>query len=303
MKKLIRKGKVKEVFQISPSELEFHFSDNVSVFGKIVPDEIPRKGETLCKTSAYWFQKTEELGIDTHYIEMTGEDTMKVESVEVIDDYGDIDKETTGYRIPLEFVSHYHVSSSLDERIQSGEIELEVLGFEEEPKKGDPLPEPYFEIFTKLEEEKEVLDVKEALSISGLTEVEFEELKEIVFDIDELMNENARKNGLIHVKGKKEFAISENDELMLIDTFGTVDEDLFWEAEEYEKGRLVQKNKDHLRQYYTENGYHDRLQEAEEEGKNEPPMPPLPDDMIEKTSKIYVDMMDRLTDGKYGGIK
>ena len=300
MKKLIRKGKVKEVYEIGPDELEFHFTDNISVFDKVVPNEIPRKGETLCKTSTYWFEKTEELGFDTHFIDMTEEDKMKVERVQVIEDYDKIDEETTNYLIPLEFIARYFVAGSLHDRIEKEKIDYEILGFDQKPEYGDRLPEPHFELTTKLEEFDRKLDKEEALSIAGLTEEEFEKIKEMVFQIDEFIKENVEKNGLIHVDGKKEFAMNENRELMVIDTFGTADEDRFWEKDEYEKGNFVQKSKEFVRQYYRESGYHEELMGAREKNDKEPPIPPLPEDMVKKTSELYLNLMFRLTDGTYG---
>jgi len=300
MKKLIRKGKVKEVYEIGPDELEFHFTDNISVFDKVVPDEIPRKGETLCKTSTYWFERSEELGFNTHFIEMTEEDKIKVERVEVIEDYDRIDEETTNYLIPLEFIARYFVAGSLNDRIESGEIDHERLGFDEKPDYGDRLPEPHFEVTTKLEEFDRKLDKKEALSIAGLSEKEFKQIKEMVFDIDEVIEENVEKNGLLHVDGKKEFAMNEDRELMVVDTFGTADEDRFWEKDEYEKGNFVEKSKEFVRQYYRDEGYHEKLMKAREKDRKEPPIPPLPDEMVEKTSELYLKLMSRLTDGTYG---
>ncbi|MEF8835973.1 MAG: phosphoribosylaminoimidazolesuccinocarboxamide synthase [Candidatus Thermoplasmatota archaeon] len=303
MKKLVRKGKVKEVYEIGPDELEFHFTDNISVFDKVIPDEIPRKGETLCKTSSYWLEKGEDLGFNTHFIERTEEDKMKVERVEVIDDYDKINEETTNYLIPLEFISRYFVAGSLHDRIENEDIDYEKLGFEDKPEYGDRLPEPYFGVTTKLEEFDRKLDKEEALSISGLTEEEFKQVKEMVFEIDELIEENVEKNGLLHVDGKKEFAMNHNRELMIVDSFGTADEDRFWEKDEYEEGNFVQKSKEFVRQHYRETGYHKELREARENEREEPPIPPLPEDMIKKTSKLYLDLMYRLTNGNYGDEK
>ncbi|MCX6675271.1 MAG: phosphoribosylaminoimidazolesuccinocarboxamide synthase, partial [Methanothrix sp.] len=42
------KGKVKEAYVLG-TELEFIFTDNISVFDKVIPSLIPFKGETLCK--------------------------------------------------------------------------------------------------------------------------------------------------------------------------------------------------------------------------------------------------------------
>jgi len=303
MKKLIRKGKVKEVYEIGPDELEFHFTDNISVFDKMVPNEIPRKGETLCKTSTYWFEKSEELGFKTHFIDMTEEDKMKVEKTEVIEDYDKIDEKTTNYLIPLEFISRYFVAGSLYDRIQKEEIDHKELGFDDKPEYGDRLPIPHFEVTTKLEEYDRKLDKKEALSIAGLTEKEYEQIKDMVFEIDEIIKENVEKNGLLHVDGKKEFGMNDDRELMIIDTFGTADEDRFWEKEEYEKDNFVQKSKEFVRQYYREIGYHEELMKARDKNKKEPPIPPLPDDMVENTSELYLNLMSRLTDGTYGDEK
>jgi len=303
MKKLIRKGKVKEVYEIGPDELEFHFTDNISVFDKMVPNEIPRKGETLCKTSTYWFEKSEELGFKTHFIDMTEEDKMKVEKTEVIEDYDKIDEKTTNYLIPLEFISRYFVAGSLYDRIQKEEIDHKELGFDDKPEYGDRLPIPHFEVTTKLEEYDRKLDKKEALSIAGLTEKEYEQIKDMVFEIDEIIKENVEKNDLLHVDGKKEFGMNDDRELMIIDTFGTADEDRFWEKEEYEKDNFVQKSKEFVRQYYREIGYHEELMKARDKNKKEPPIPPLPDDMVENTSELYLNLMSRLTDGTYGDEK
>lgn len=299
MKKLIRKGKTKEVYQIHEDRLEFLFTDDISVFDKVVPDEIPRKGETLCKTSTYWFEEIEKRGIKTHFIERKDNDRIEVEKVDVIEDHDELDEATTDYLIPLEFITRYFVAGSLHDRIERGDVDHEELGFDERPAYGERLPEPFFEITTKLEEFDKELTKEEARSISGLTEDEYDQIKETVFKIDHVIEENVEKNGLLHVDGKKEFAMDEDRELMVIDTFGTADEDRFWEKDEYEDGNFVQKSKEFVRQYYREIGYHDELMEARGEGKEEPPLPPLPEDMIEETSRLYVELMSRLTDGEY----
>ncbi|MBS3817409.1 MAG: phosphoribosylaminoimidazolesuccinocarboxamide synthase [Candidatus Thermoplasmatota archaeon] len=299
MKKLIRKGEVKEVYQTGEDRLEFLFTDSISIFEKVIPNKIPRKGESLCKTSTYWFKKAEEMGVNTHFIKRKDEKRMLVEEVKVIDDYDKISEETTNYLIPLEFIARYYVAGSLHDRIKRGEIDHERLGFSGEPDYGDRLPEPFFEVTTKLEEYDRNLEKEEALSISGLTEDEYEEIKETVFEIDDLMENTVEKNGLLHVEGKKEFAMDEDREIMLVDTFGTADEDRFWEKDEYEKDNFVDQSKEFVREYYKENGYYDKLMEARREGKEEPTIPPLPNEIVDKASEMYVNLMSRLTDGRY----
>ncbi|RLF74960.1 MAG: phosphoribosylaminoimidazolesuccinocarboxamide synthase, partial [Thermoplasmata archaeon] len=61
--RLLRQGKVKDVYEVEGGEyLLFRFSNRISVFDKVIPSEIPRKGETLCRTSAFWFRKAERMG-------------------------------------------------------------------------------------------------------------------------------------------------------------------------------------------------------------------------------------------------
>lgn len=281
-------------------KLEFHFTDNISVYDKEVPNEIPKKGATLCKTSAYLFQKIENLGIDTHFIETTDDDKIAVKKIELIEDYEEIEETTTDYMIPLEFISRYFVAGSLHDRIQRDEIDYEDLGFSGKPEYGERLPEPYFEVITKLERYDRNLTKEEAMSISGLNEEEYEQIKEMVFEIDEMINETAEKNGLLHVDGKKEFAVDENGDLMIVDTFGTADEDRYWGKKEYENGNFVQKSKEFIRDYYKDINYHEKVMEARRRGEEEPAVPPLPEEKVEKVSELYIDLMTKLTDGTYG---
>ena len=51
-RKLLMKGKVKEAYDLG-DRLEFRFTDNISVFDKIIPSLIPFKGETLSREGVY----------------------------------------------------------------------------------------------------------------------------------------------------------------------------------------------------------------------------------------------------------
>ncbi|MCI4360557.1 MAG: hypothetical protein L3J91_02545, partial [Thermoplasmata archaeon] len=64
----LRRGKVKEVYEVSPTELEFRFTNDISVFDKHIPSEIPHKGETLNLTASHWFEMCSRLKIPHHYL-------------------------------------------------------------------------------------------------------------------------------------------------------------------------------------------------------------------------------------------
>ncbi len=300
--RLIRKGKVKEVYETeNKDELEFFFTNHISVFDKVIPSEIEYKGETLCRTSSYWFRVAANMDIKTHFIKTILPNRMRVKKVDVIRDYSNLNEKTTNYLIPLEFICRYYVAGSLFDRIKNKEIKNETLGFDSDynVEYGDKLPTPFFEVTTKLEKTDRNLGLDEALKISGLSKDEYKEIKETFLKIDDRMNSAVRQRGLIHVDGKKEFAFDENRNIMLVDTFGTADEDRFWDADKYEKGEFVEFSKEYVRQYYREINYHEKLTSARKNGLTEPDIPSLPDNKIQKVSRLYIDLFERITGERF----
>ncbi|MBX8644650.1 MAG: phosphoribosylaminoimidazolesuccinocarboxamide synthase [Thermoplasmata archaeon] len=294
---LLRKGKVKEVYAVDSETLEFVFTNHISVFDKIIPVTIPHKGETLCRTSAFWFQFVKDMGITTHFTELVSSDRMRVRRFDVITDYSKIDGGTRNYLIPLEFVMRYYAAGSLVDRYGKGEVKARDLGFPEnhELRYGEKLPQPYFEVTTKFEKTDRHLTFEEARKISGISESEMDEIRKTILLIDEEIQREVGNRGLIHVDGKKEFALDRNRKIVLVDTFGTADEDRWWDLDAYSQGKIEELSKEFVRQYYRSTGYFQKLEEARANRRPEPPIPPLPDDMVKRTSDLYIDMFERIT--------
>jgi phosphoribosylaminoimidazole-succinocarboxamide synthase len=294
--KLIRQGKVKDVYEVDARSLEFVFSDKISVFDKVIPSLIPQKGETLCRSSAFWFQVARSAGIKTHFRELIPPNRMRVQKVQVLEP-SKITKKTTNYLIPLEVITRHYVAGSLWDRIRSGEIKPAKLGIKsnKEVKYGDKLPEPYIEVTTKLEKVDRLLVKKEAQKTASLTNDEYDDLVKSALSIDDKIAEEVEKRDLIHVDGKKEYAFDEDRELMVVDTFGTADEDRWWDWEAYSKGQFLELSKESVRQYYRQLGYYDKLMEARRMGKAEPKISALPEAKIKEVSGLYMDMFERIT--------
>jgi len=299
--RFLKSGKVKDVYEVSGSELEFVFSDRISVFDKIIPSEVPFKGETLARTSAYWFDLCKDLGIKTHFLRLLKPNRMRVHRVRVIPDPNQLTREKGNYLIPLECIVRYYVYGSLWDRVAAGEIDAKALFYPANRKVilGEQLPNPFFEVTTKLEKVDRPLNESEALRISALTKDEFDQMRRIALRIDKEMQTRIAPRGLVHVDGKKEFAFDEDRRLMVVDTFGTADEDRFWDAEELRKSRFVERSKEFVRQYYRRIGYHEKLMKARREGREEPPIPPLPPDVLESVSKIYIQLFEALTGQRF----
>ncbi len=295
--KLLHKGKVKEVFEFGEDKLLFNFTDQISVFDKIIPTLVPKKGEALNRTSAFWFETCSKLGIDTHYLGMQEDHTMLVKRVDIIRDYAKINKNTRNFLIPLEVICRHYIAGSMYDRIKSGEVKPETLGLPAGtiPKKGAKLPKPFIEFTTKLEPVDRPLSEEEAQRISSLTDEEFQALKDATLLIDAKIGETCEKMGLIHVDGKKEFGMNAHRELMLVDTFGTPDEDRWWDKELADQGQQVELSKEMVRQHYRSTGYFDQLMAARKAGEAEPPIPPLPDEVTKQVTDLYVSLYERIT--------
>ncbi len=295
---LIRVGKVKEVYEVDQNTLEFVFTDKISVFDKIIPSNIPHKGETLCRTAAFWFQLLKSNGVRTHFTEYIPPNRMRVKRFEVIEDYDKIDSETVNYLIPLEVITRHYAAGSMMDRLKNGSVTAEDLGFPagHEVRYGEKLPKPYVEVTTKLEKVDRLLDLDEALDIAGLSGEEYDEIVQTALRIDSIIDKEVEERLLTHVDGKKEFGYDENRQLMVIDTFGTLDEDRWWDTESYASGGSSEElSKEFVRRHYRDTGYFDELMKARKEGLPEPDIPPLPDELIRRVSELYVDMFERIT--------
>ena len=299
--RLYKKGKVKEVYEAENGEFEFLFTDQISVFDKVIPTTIPHKGETLCRTSAYWFQQASKLGIRTHFLSLPAGNRMRVRRVSIPEPGVPLKNTDRSVLVPLEVIARYYVAGSLHDRLKDGDISPLALGFGNSavPEYGAELPEPFVEFTTKLEKTDRLLTHAEAAELSGLGREGLEKIREVVIKLDQEINRKVRSRGLLHVDGKKEFGIDAEGEVMLVDTLGTADEDRWWDLKLHAEGKTVELSKEAVRQHYRETGYHEMLMDARKAHKTEPGIPPLPPQMVSNVTDIYVGLYERITGEKF----
>ncbi len=293
---LIRTGKVKEVFD-DGNRLVFKFTDKISVFDKIIPTLIEGKGQSLCRTSAFWFKTVADLGFETHFLSAETPTQMTVRKFRIIE--SGASKFEIDYLIPLEFVTRYYAAGSLMDRIKNGSLDYHSLGFSNLPKYGEEIPDPFFEVTTKFEKFDRPLSIEEACDIGGVTREELLTIRDEIFSIDRKMQRVVGTRGLIHADGKKEFGLGYRRNPVIVDTFGTADEDRFWEKKDMDSGKIVELSKEFVRQHYRETGYHSQLYAAREKGEKEPEIPALPDALKKETESLYRNMFERLTGEKW----
>jgi phosphoribosylaminoimidazole-succinocarboxamide synthase len=294
-RKLLMKGKVKEAYDLG-DRLEFQFTDNISVFDKVIPSLVPFKGETLSREGVYWFDRAAKMGIKTHFLKYLPPASMICKKVDILQP-GQITGNSKNCLIPLEWICRWYVAGSLYDRVKAKKISSSSLGFASGHKVvyGEALPEPFLEVSTKLEKTDRLLNKEEALQISGLSPKEYEDAREIVLKIDEDIGRSVSSRGLIHADGKKELAFDGERQIMVIDVYGTADEDRFWDKARYDEGKFVDLSKEYVRQYYRQTGYKELLYKARDAGREEPPIPPLPQDVVAETGRIYIKLFEMIT--------
>ncbi len=287
-------GSVKDLIVKKPAtETEmglgvFKFTDDYSVFdyGKM-PDKIPNKGEALCSMAAFNFKHLAEMGVKNHFVSQPALNEMEVKLVRVLyPQKNEISENTRNYLVPLEimFRNSLPEGSSVFKRLKSGQLTPADLGLDEMPEPGIKLEEPFFDVSTKLEELTDrYLSWKEAREMSKLSEEQMSELKEKVLKINSFLSKRAEEIGLEHADGKAEFGLNPENELILVDVAGTLDENRFL----FNK---VHISKQVIRDYYKTIPWAEEVSKAKDakKPKEEWPAPPkLPPQLVEIVSNMY----------------
>ena len=250
------------------------------------------------RTTTPGFELVEKEGIcRTHVVQRNAPDRCLVRRVDIYREPGTTPRDGEWVFVPLEIVCRHYLAGSGWRRYKRGELTAEELGFEAgtELEEGVKLPKPCVEVTTKFEAYDRLIERDEALEIANITGEELDSLIEVVLKVDDLIEREALKRGLIHVDGKKEFALGPGRVPVLVDSFGTLDEDRWWDAKEYENGNIVQLSKEFVRQHYISTGHQEELRLARDSGTDDPPIPALPQQVIDDTAALYASMYERLT--------
>ena len=269
--KFLTSGKVKDVYEFEDGKLLFKFSNRVSAYDVKFKDEIPKKGEVLCKFAQYWFKK---LDVPNHFVERKSDTEIVVRKLNML---------------PIECVVRGYFYGSLVSRWKDGKISLED---DTQTDLAAKLPNPIFDPTTKSAHDMPV-NREEVISQKLVTNDEYDWLSEESIKIYEKMARIANDAGFILADLKLEFG-KENDAIILADSIGP-DEFRLWPKDEYKIGETQQAyDKQLLRDWLTENGYQKKFDDARSSG-NEPIAPSIPTDLISKMTQRYVTAYQKLT--------
>jgi len=279
--KLFAKGKVRDIYDLGDNLLLVS-SDRISAFDVIMDQGIPFKGMVLTKISEFWFNFTKDI-IPNHFITA---DVNQYPSE--CKEYADVLKNRSmmikkAKVVPIEcIVRGYITGSGWKDYKKIGEISGIKLspGLQESEK----FPEPIFTPSTKAEIGKhdENISAKQAMKITDKDT--FNAVKDATIKIYQKASEFALTKGIIIADTKFEFG-KVNDKIILVDEVLTPDSSRFWPKDKYKIGTGQESyDKQFLRNYLLSIKFN-----------MQPPPPPLPEDIIKKTSEKYLDIYKKLT--------
>ncbi len=279
--KMLKKGKVRDIYDLDEYYLIVS-TDRLSAFDVIMNQGIPDKGKILNQISKFWFDFTSDI-IENHVISTSvnefPECCKKYESL--LEGRSMLVKKAD--LIPMEcIVRGYITGSGWNDYKNTGKIcgiQLPIGLLESEK-----LPEPIFTPSSKAEVgvHDENIDYEHALKIVDITT--FNKIKETVIKIYLKASEYALTKGIIIADTKMEFGLIGN-KLILIDEVLTPDSSRFWNLETYKVGSTPESyDKQFVRDYLLSINYNKK-----------PPAPFLPEEIISKTAKKYLEALFKLT--------
>jgi len=277
---LLARGKVRDIYDLG-EQLLIIATDRLSAFDVVMPNGIPNKGRVLTAMSLFWFEQTKDL-VENHLI--TAEATAYPAALLPYSDLlaGRSMLVRWARVAPVECVVRgYLAGSGWKEYRESGTVCGMALpgGLRE----SDRLPEPIFTPATKAESGHDInISPAEAAGIVG--EDTYRELEGISLGVYQRAADYARECGIIIADTKFELGWHEG-RLILVDEVLTPDSSRFWPLDEYEPGRSQKSfDKQPVRDYLDGLDWDKR-----------PPAPELPREVVEGTSRRYVEALRLLT--------
>ena len=286
---LLRRGKVREVYEVDPERLLLVASDRVSAFDVVMGEAVPHKGTVLTQISAFWFGHLGHI-VPHHCLAASAEAIL--EAVPSLAPHrGQLAGRAMLVRrtTPVAFecvVRGYLSGSAWAEYRKAGTLAGEPLpaGLVESAR----LPEPIFSPATKAESGHDE-NVPFRLMATSLGASLANRLRETSLALYTAGRDYALGRGIIVADTKFEFGLDSDGALRLIDEVLTPDSSRFWPADQYQAGRAQPSfDKQPLRDY---------LAGLKVEGRwnGDAPPPPLPEEVIEATTRRYLEAYRRLT--------
>jgi phosphoribosylaminoimidazole-succinocarboxamide synthase len=280
--KKVHEGKVRDIYAVDERTMLIVTTDRLSAFDVVLPDPIPDKGRVLNQISNFWFART--TGIVPNHLTGTsiGDVVRDADERALLEGRAVVVKRLQA--LPLEAVVRgYLIGSGWKDYQRTGAVCGVVLtpGL----KLAERLPQPLFTPATKAAagDHDENISFEQAERVVGASLAA--RVRDAALALYTFAVAHAQARGIIVADTKFEFGLDDNGTLTLIDEVVTPDSSRFWPADQYRVGVSPPSfDKQFVRDYLETLDWNKKA-----------PGPPLPAQIITKTSEKYREALTRLT--------
>jgi phosphoribosylaminoimidazole-succinocarboxamide synthase len=270
-------GKVRELYETGDGVLLLVATDRISAFDHVLETPIPDKGKILTQLSLWWFERLADV-VPNHLVQAP------------------IPAEFAGRAmacrrlsmVPVECVARGYLAGSA---LADYQLTGTACGIAMPPGLGDGslLPRPVFTPATKAPRGEHDVNIPAAAVADLLGAEVAAEVERITLEVYRRGARLAAARGIIVADTKIELGFDPGGALLLADEVLTPDSSRFWPADGWAPGRSQPSfDKQYVRDWLTspESGWDRRGPE---------PPPPLPDHVVDRTRRTYIEAYERLT--------
>ena len=275
-------GKVRDCYDLRDGTRLLISSDRISAFDQILA-VIPWKGQVLTQLARYWFDKTADIAAN-HVIAYPDPNVVQGRRVDIL---------------PVEIVVRGYLagttSTSILTQYAKGARVMYGHTLPDGLRDNQALPEAIITPTSKAFDggHDEPLTAAEIIAQGLLTQVQWDEVSATALALFVRGQTMAAERGLILVDTKYEFGTDADGRILLADEIHTPDSSRYWLASGYEAAfrdgsRPPSFDKDVIRSWVVArcDPYTD-------------PIPEIPEEMIVKTSQVYIEAYEAITGQRF----
>jgi len=279
------RGKVRDIYELSPESLLIVTTDRISAYDVVMPDPIPLKGVILNQITLFWMEMFKDL-VPNHLLATDTADFPADLAPYAAALAGRAVVAKKARPLPIEcIVRGFITGSGLKDYQATGKISGHALpaGLVE----SQILPEPIFTPSTKADLGAHDENITTAAARDMLGAELFAKVEATSLAMYAKARDYARERGIIIADTKFEFGLTD-DGLILIDEVLTPDSSRFWPAAGYAAGKSQPSyDKQYLRDWLAGIGFN-----------KQPPAPHLPEEVVTRTQEKYLTAYEVLTGKK-----
>ena len=270
-------GKVRELYETGDGVLLLVATDRISAFDHVLETPIPDKGKILTQLSLWWFERLADV-VPNHLVQapVPAEFAGRAMACRRLS------------MVPVECVARGYLAGSA---LADYQLTGTACGIAMPPGLGDGslLPRPVFTPATKAPRGEHDVNIPAAAVADLLGADVAAEVERITLEVYRRGARLAAARGIIVADTKIELGFDPGGALLLADEVLTPDSSRFWPADGWAPGRSQPSfDKQYVRDWLTspESGWDRRGPE---------PPPPLPDHVVDRTRRTYIEAYERLT--------